>query len=325
MNTFDEIIQTKAYSDLNSNELEIIRELVSSEEEYNEMKSFYAEIDQLAISGREEVSASVKSSLNSVFQAKHPGISQNWSAPAAVEEKKIIPLYNRIIFRAAALLVLSAGVITVWVSMSDNSMEKGIHAELTAKTDTILSEEQKVEPKKEFPLNDAEKQKDFTAASEVPKDENADQSVTFYSNATTASGNSYNISSGSSSSISSGNSGWSLPGKTQNGSVSTFSSASPVLTPSKASGAQTFSLSSSSQTATYYFSSPKPSKKISSDRAKNSGFVASDADDKDSFTKAGLNADLNPGGYVSDASASARDYKPSIQTTDLLTLIEPSF
>ncbi|MGV3611597.1 MAG: hypothetical protein ACO1N0_11645 [Fluviicola sp.] len=319
MNTFDEIIQTKAYSDLNSNELEIIRELVSSEEEYNEMKSFYAEIDQLAISGREEVSVSVKSSLNSVFQAKHPGISQNWSAPAEVEEKKIIPLYNRTIFRAAALLVLSAGVITIWVSMSDNSMEKGIHAELTAKTDTILSEEQKVEPKKEFPLNDAEKQKDFTAASEVPKDENADQSVTFYSNATTASGNSYTISSGS------GNSGWSLPGKTQNGSVSTFKSTNPALTPSIASGAQTFSLSSSSETPTYYFSSPKPSKKVSSDKAKNSGFVASDTDDKDSFTKAGLNADLNPGGYVSDASASTRDYKPSIQTTDLLTLIEPSF
>ena len=50
MNTFDEIIQTKAYNDLTPNELEVIRELVSSEEEYNEMKSFYAGIDQLAIS-----------------------------------------------------------------------------------------------------------------------------------------------------------------------------------------------------------------------------------------------------------------------------------
>ena len=37
MNTFDEIIQTKAYSDLTPEELEVIRELVSSEQEYNEM------------------------------------------------------------------------------------------------------------------------------------------------------------------------------------------------------------------------------------------------------------------------------------------------
>lgn len=310
MNTFDEIIQTKAYSDLNSNELEIIRELVSSEEEYNEMKSFYASIDQIAISGREEVSVSLKSSLNSVFQAKHPGISQNWSAPAEAEEKKIIPLYNRTIFRVAALLVLSAGVITVWVSMSDNNLKMESNAKMTAKIDSVSSEEQKSEPKKEFPLNDAGTQKEFTAASDVPKDENADQSVAIYSNAaatTSSLDDSYKLN----------------LKDTKSGNMGSFESSVSPITPSKATtGATTYSFSTSATSTSSYFASPKPGKKTSSKEAKNSGFVDGD---KDSFTKAGLNADLNPGGYVSAGSTSTRDYKPSIQTTDLLTLIEPSF
>ena len=139
MNTFDEIIQTKAYNDLTPNELEVIRELVSSEEEYNEMKSFYAGIDQLAISNIAEVSPSVKSSLNSVFQAKHPGISQNWNAPE-VTEKKVIPLYNRNLFRVAALLVLSAGITTIWVSMSENQLANAEKLQLTASNDSLLTE-----------------------------------------------------------------------------------------------------------------------------------------------------------------------------------------
>ena len=295
MNTFDEIIQTKAYSDLSSNELEIIRELVSSEEEYNEMKSFYAEIDQLAISDREEVSVSVKSSLNSVFQAKHPGISQNGNAPAETAEKKIIPLYNRTIFRVAALLVLSAGVITVWVSMSDNELAKENQLELTA-SETAPLKEEKAAPKKEFPLNDAESQKEFTAASEIPKDENVDQSVTFYSNAT---------------STAPSTSQWSLDKSKSAGT---------------ATGSTTYSFSTSSQGAISTYSAMpavKPGKQV----AANSTQKRDAADDqKDSFTKAGLNADLNPGGFYAEAEpGSLKDYKPSIKTTDLLTLIEPSF
>ncbi len=309
MNTFDEIIQTKAYSDLNSNELEIIRELVSSEAEYNEMKSFYAEIDQLAISDREDVSVSVKSSLNSVFQAKHPGISQNWNAPAEVAEKKIIPLYNRTIFRAAALLVLCAGVITVWVSMSDNQLAQKESAELTAKMDSVSLKKQKAPAveKKEFPLNDAGSQKDFTAASDIPKDENADQSVTFQSNAT--------LNATTSGAASSTTYNWNIADKTKSSNLAT------------ASGTYSTKVSfgnTAAKTGTTYFAapSPKPGKQSTTDKDKKSNNIVQ----LGSLTKAGLNADLNPGGFYAEAgSASTKDYKPSIQTTDLLTLIEPSF
>lgn len=285
MNTFDEIIQTKAYSDLNAGELEIISELVSSEEEYNEMKSFYAGIGQLALSGREEVSASVKSSLNAVFQAKHPGISQNWNAPAEAE-KKIVPLYNRNIFRVAALLVLSAGVITVWFSMSDNQLTQKESKQAVASTDSTAKEKQKVSgTKKEFPLSE-QTNKEFTASSSIPADENVDQKVSVYSNATTA--------------------GTYQPGD--------YAADDKRISP--AGVAHNLKLSSAAgSTTTYSFSSSRASKQ------NNWAETQKEETQKGSLARAGIDADLNPGGFY----AEAKDYKPSIQTSDYLTLIEPSF
>ena len=279
MNTFDEIIQTKAYSDLSSSELEVIRELISSEEEYNEMKSFYAEIDQLALSNREEVSAYVKTSLNSVFQAKQPGISQNRSAPAETTEKKIIPLYNRNLFRVAALLVLSAGVTTLWFSMSDEQLTNGNQSKVTASTDSVSHEETpKVQEKKKFPLNEGN-EKEFTAASSIPSDKNVEQKMTVYSNA--------------------------VPGDAVPRDQNVPAAVSPG----------TYKLSSVVNGSTY--------SDFSSGKKQNNSSEAEKRDDKKGeLVNAGLAADLNPGGFYNE---SVKDYKPSIKTSDYLTLIEPSF
>lgn len=284
MNTFDEIIQTKAYGDLSPGELEIIQELVSSEEEYNEMKSFYAGIGQLALSGLEEVSPSVKTSLNSVFQAKHPGISQNWNAPTEEVEKKIVPLYNRNIFRVAALLVLSAGVITVWVSMSDNQLTRSEQKQALANSDSMQQEKQKEVAKKEFPLNE-QTNKEFTASSSISADENVQQKTTIYSNAVPTDKWSNRASS------------------TDDETVSSTSMAK--LSPSAVSGS----------TTTFSFSSGRASKQ------NNWAETKKEEGKKGDLARAGLDADLNPGGFY----AEAKDYKPSIQTSDYLTLIEPSF
>lgn len=175
MNTFDEIIQTKAYSDLTPTELEVVQELISSEQEYNEMKGFYSEINHLSVSSREEISPSVKSSLNSVFQAKHPGIHQNWSAPVSEpEEAKVVPLYNRNWFRVAALLVVSAGVATIWVAAPEDKalMEKdSIGSPQMAKTATPAKEESTVETKKKFPIGESDSRK-YTASSTIASSEN---------------------------------------------------------------------------------------------------------------------------------------------------------
>ncbi len=175
MNTFDEIIQTKAYSDLTPTELEIVQELISSEQEYNEMRGFYTEINHLSVSSREEISPSVKSSLNSVFQAKHPGIHQNWSAPVSEpEEAKVVPLYNRNWFRVAALLVVSAGVATIWVAAPEDKavMETdSIGSPQMAKTTTPAKEESTVETKKKFPIGESDARK-YTASSTIVSSEN---------------------------------------------------------------------------------------------------------------------------------------------------------
>lgn len=288
MNTFDEIIQTKAYSDLSSSELEIIRELVSSEEEYNEMKSFYAGIGQIALSGREEVSASVKSSLNSVFQAKHPGISQNWNAPAEAE-KKIVPLYNRNIFRAAALLVLSAGVITVWVSMSDNQLTQTEPKQNIASSDSMAEEKQKESTaKKEFPLNE-QTNKEYTASSSVPGDQNNQDNA-------------------------SENDDVAAPMSLEpSGYASKDMSVSPASTTKNLK--RSVSASAESIT-TFSFSSNRASKQ------NNWAETRKEENKQGNLARTGLEADLNPAGtyYVE-----SKDYKPSISTTDYLSLIEPSF
>jgi len=288
MNTFDEIIQTKAYNDLSSAELEVIQELVSSEEEYNEMKSFYAGIDQLAISNIEEISPSVKSSLNSVFQAKHPGISQNWNASAEVQEKKLVPIYSTTWFRVAALLVLSAGVITVWVSMSENQLEKSEKMQLTASTDSVPQENLKAEPKKKFPLNEGN-EKQFTAASTIPKDENLEQQMPITTNATLSSGT--------------------------NGGTATYqwTTSDKSLAPSPRG---TYQVSASAGNATYFSSNRAEKGKKKNEDEKETRTVV------DGLSKAGMDADLNPGGGYGE---STKDYKPSISTTDMLSLIEPSF
>jgi hypothetical protein len=287
MNTFDEIIQTKAYSDLSSGELEIIHELVSSEEEYNEMKSFYAGIGQLALSGREEVSASVKSSLNSVFQAKHPGISQNWNAPAEAE-KKIVPLYNRNIFRAAALLVLSAGVITVWVSMSDNQLTQTESKQRLASSESITQEKQNESTaKKEFPLNE-QTNKEYTASSSVPGDQNDPKNT-------------------------SENDDSPAPMTLEpSGYASKDMSVSPASTTKNLKPGVSASAES---VTTFSFSSNRASKQT------NWAETRKEDSKQGNLARTGMDADLNPGGFY----AESKDYKPSISTTDYLSLIEPSF
>lgn len=287
MNTFDEIIQTKAYSDLSSSELEIIREMVSSEEEYNEMKSFYAGIGQLALSGMEEVSPSVKTSLNAVFQAKHPGISQNWNAPAEAVEKKIVPLYNRNLFRVAALLVLSAGVITVWVSMSDNQLTQSEQKQAVASSDSMPQEKQKEAAKKEFPLNE-QTNKEFTASSSIPADENVQQKTTIYSNAVPVEK-------------------WiNRTSDSKDQSISPSTTGTYQVSPSSVNGS----------TTTFSFSSGRATKQ------NNWAEIQKEEDKKGDFARAGLDADLNPGGLYGEMT---KDYKPSIKTSDYLSLIEPSF
>lgn len=322
MNTFDEIIQTKAYGDLSPAELEVVGELISSEQEYNEMKAFYTGISHLSISAREEIAPSVKSSLNAVFQAKHPGIQQNWSAPAhEAEEKKVVPLYNRGWFRAAAVLVVSSGIATIWFIGSENQLSE-----------------------KKEPVQLAKLEQD-TLESEVTQ-KAKDSSVSIQTEQSSP------VVNGSVSANASSSATYQVQANATQGSTATYSWTESLadrsaethdqITPAASGTYYSYTLSAANSKSTTVMSngilSKKPEKAKKAESVGNKGFsgsfgetalVKQEKENQTSLSKAGLDADLNPlgTGYLSSnfGRKAEQAEMPKISTNDLLSLIEPSF
>lgn len=111
MKTVEEIIETKEWDTLTPEEKTQLEELVTSEEEFNQMKTFFSELAPILEAEQMEVSADIKNSLDKVFQAKHPGITQPWEAEQEKPKRAIIPLYSQAWFRIAAVLVLTIGAL----------------------------------------------------------------------------------------------------------------------------------------------------------------------------------------------------------------------
>lgn len=109
MKTVEEIIQEKNWSDLTSEEKNALVDLVDNEIAFNEMKQFFLSMEELVLDDSVIPSPSIKSSLDQIYQAKHPGLVQNWEASPV--ETPLVPLYNRTWFRVAAIVVLSLGAI----------------------------------------------------------------------------------------------------------------------------------------------------------------------------------------------------------------------
>lgn len=310
MNTFDEIIQTKAYGDLSPEELELVQELISSEQEYNEMKAFYAGINQLSITTREEVSPAIKSSLNAVFQAKHPGIQQHWSAPVhEAETKHIIPLYNRSWFRAAAVLVVSSGIATIWFTYSENQLsEKKASVQLAKlEKDSLAPETLQTATEKS---KGSFKTEELHSADAVVSSGNATPNPSAYS--------------------------WNVQANASQAATSDESSEKhDQVIPVTPGTSYMYTLSDRSTAATLNSGlaviKKQPEKK--SEAVGNKGFSSFGEsklvkEEKQlEFARAGRDADLNP---LKDANSSfgkkAENAElPVITTNDLLSLIEPSF
>lgn len=119
MNTIEHIIQSKAFDQLTSDELEAINELVANEEEFLQMKAFLGNIGSIAVTEQFEAPSSVKKSLDQVFKAKHPGLMNEWQAPAKVTTA-IIPLYQRNWFRIAAIVVLLASTLPFFFILTNS-------------------------------------------------------------------------------------------------------------------------------------------------------------------------------------------------------------
>jgi hypothetical protein len=118
MKSVEELIESKHWSELTFDERQQVVDLADNEQTFNEMKQFFSGLDHLVNEEHFAPSPHVKESLDQIFQAKHPGLVQAWEATAT--ETKIVPLYNRNWFRVAAILIICAGTIPLFL---DNTIE----------------------------------------------------------------------------------------------------------------------------------------------------------------------------------------------------------
>lgn len=291
--TAEQLIRDKGYDALSQEELLVVQELCDSEEEFQSMKQFFREMDQLTLAQKTVVSPAIKESLDNIFAAKHPGIRANWSAPAAAETPqvaKVVPLYQRKWARIAAVLLLAAGTLPFWLIVSESEEMKTVPSVQTAKNEKAKETVRAATP--------VEKREDGTSIAVPPKK----QTTTFRT-------------------VSEPN--------FQDGDIVYESVAEDVSTPVEAGKAHVGASSWGSAeptngvTANYAFSTPAPAS-FGYTNSKNDGIVANKP------SNLGMLADLNPEGrttrfqlkYIPQSPlAASLDQQPD----ELLDLLVPAF
>lgn len=135
--TVEQLIKERAYASLTSEELQSVSELCETEEEFQNMKQFFLELDGVAASDKTIVNPEVKQSLDSIFSAKFPGIHANWTAPETTAEPAapVIPLHQRTWVRVAAVGLLVLGTAPFWNMLRTTDAPKE-QAFQTAKNET---------------------------------------------------------------------------------------------------------------------------------------------------------------------------------------------
>ena len=121
MRSIEDIIVEKKYGELSPEELVMVSELAENEEEFNRMKQLF---DNMSFGMDEaevfEASPETKSSLDSIFAAKHPVIANDWKKEEeTVEDAKVVAFYNRNWVRVAAILLIFLGISVVYIQNSE--------------------------------------------------------------------------------------------------------------------------------------------------------------------------------------------------------------
>jgi hypothetical protein len=115
--TVEQLIKERStFASLSGEELEMVKELCETEEEFQTMKQFFHELENVSASRKTIINPEVKNSLDNIFSAKHPGLRANWTAPetAAAPLAPVIPLHQRTWVRIAAVAILILGTAPFW-------------------------------------------------------------------------------------------------------------------------------------------------------------------------------------------------------------------
>lgn len=134
MKNIEDIIRSKKFEELTSNELELIKDLTANEEEFIQMKQFLLSV--ATISQTETIQPSVKGNLDAIFNSKFQLPHTEAVYKSAVP--KIIPFYNTLWFRAAAIFIIGIGIATPIILKNSSTFES---AQAVAQLELKSSEE----------------------------------------------------------------------------------------------------------------------------------------------------------------------------------------
>ena len=119
MKNIEDIIRSKKFEELTSNEFELVKDLTPNEEEFIQMKHFLLSVATL--SQTETIQPNVKGNLDAIFNSKFQLHHTEAVYKSAVP--KIIPFYNTLWFRAAAIFIIGIGAATPLILKNSNSFE----------------------------------------------------------------------------------------------------------------------------------------------------------------------------------------------------------
>lgn len=151
---FDKLFE-KNYSELSAAEKASIQDLVSSEEEFEGMKQFYAQIEQNFAIPEFEPSPRVKSSLDDVFHEVYPKESGTrlWAVlPALVPSDK--KFHQQPLVRIAAVLVIALLLVPFFNQKVDEPIQHAQVSEDKAEVEQQDSHGAKSSSKNEEALNE---------------------------------------------------------------------------------------------------------------------------------------------------------------------------
>lgn len=138
----EQLIKERTFASLSEVELLSVSELCESEEEFQTMKAFFMELDTVAVSQQTIIHPDIKKSLDSIYTAKYPGLTANWTAPEAqvAQAARIVPFYQKTWVRVAAVGLIVLGTVPFW-SLLDSDSALTNENKLTAKLESPMSEE----------------------------------------------------------------------------------------------------------------------------------------------------------------------------------------
>lgn len=145
MKNIEDIIRSKKFEELTSNEFELVKDLTPNEEEFIQMKHFLLSVATL--SQTETIQPKVKGNLDAIFNSKFQLPHTEAVYKSAVP--KIIPFYNTLWFRAAAIFIIGIGIATPLILKNSNSFESSQEvAQLEIKSGKDSNSSQSFENKK---------------------------------------------------------------------------------------------------------------------------------------------------------------------------------